>query len=212
MLPHPKNPLEIVEEAVDIGVNGGFISEIGSLRAAQGKTVLSLKNIHILPGLMDTQVHFREPGMEHKEDMAHGSLAAIKGGITVFFEMPNTIPTTITRQALEDKVRRASQVSWCDFAFYAGAGKNNVSELPKLRRLPGCCGVKVFMGKSTGDLLIRDRELLESIVARGGEGVTAIHSEDEDRLNERKPLASREPPSVHNHPVWRGCSDSSHFH
>ena len=203
MLPHPKNPLEIVEEAVDIGINEGFISEIGFLRPSQGKEVLSLKNIHILPGLMDTQVHFREPGMEHKEDMAHGSLAAIKGGITVFFEMPNTIPTTITRPALEDKVRRASQVSWCDFAFYAGAGKDNVAELPKLRKLPGCCGVKVFMGKSTGDLLVRDRELLERIISQGGVGVTAIHSEDEDRLNERKHLASREPPSVHNHPVWR---------
>ena len=203
MLSHPKKPSDIVEEAVDIGVKDGFISEIGSLRESQGKEVLPLNSIHVLPGLMDTQVHFREPGMEHKEDLAHGSLAAVKGGITVFFEMPNTIPPTMTEQTLADKVRRAGKVSWCDFAFYAGAGKDNVSELPKLRQLPGCCGVKVFMGKSTGDLLVKEQELLERIVSQSGPGVTAIHSEDEDRLNERKPLASKQPPSVHNHPLWR---------
>ena len=203
MLSHPKNPWTLVEEAVDIGITNGLISEIGSLPKSQGKTVLSLNNIHILPGLMDTQVHFREPGMEHKEDIAHGSLAAIKGGITTFFEMPNTTPPTMTQEALENKVQRAQKTSWCDFAFYVGAGKGNVSELPKLRQLPGCCGVKVFMGKSTGDLLVKEQELLEQIVSQSGPGVTAIHSEDEDRLNERKPLASKQPPSVHNHPIWR---------
>lgn len=203
LLSHPKDPWTLVEEAVDIGIKDGLISEIGSLPKSQGKVVLSLNNIHILPGLMDTQVHFREPGMEHKEDIAHGSLAAIKGGITAFFEMPNTTPPTMTKQALEDKIQRAQKNSWCDFAFYAGAGRSNVSELPKLRQLPGCCGVKVFMGKSTGDLLVKEQELLEQIVSQSGPGVTAIHSEDEDRLNERKPLASKQPPSVHNHPLWR---------
>ena len=109
----------------------------------------------------------------------------------------------MTQQALEDKVQRARKVSWCDFAFYAGTGKDNGLELPKLRKLPGCCGVKVFMGKSTGDLVVEDQALLEQIVSQSGPGVTAIHSEDEDRLNERKPLASKKPPTVHNHPIWR---------
>ena len=203
LLSHPENPWNIVEETLDIGVKDGFISEIGSLNKSQGKTVLSLNNIHVLPGLMDTQVHFREPGMEYKEDIAHGSLAAVKGGITAFFEMPNTIPPTMTQKALEDKVERARKVSWCDFAFYAGAGKDNKLELSKLRKLPGCCGVKVFMGKSTGDLLVKEQALLEHIVSQSGPGVTAIHSEDEDRLNERKPLASKKPLSVHNHLLWR---------
>ena len=203
MLSHPKNPWKIIEETVDIGVRDGFISEIGFLSVAKGKTVLSLKNIHVLPGLMDTQVHFREPGMEHKEDMACGSLSAIKGGITAFFEMPNTTPPTTDQKAVEDKIRRAEKAAWCDFAFYAGADPGNISELPELRRLPGCCGVKIFMGKSTGNLMIKDRELLEKIISQGGRGVTAIHSEDENRLNERKHIALKKPPSVHNHPLWR---------
>ena len=88
LLSHPENPWDIVEEAVDIGIKDGLISEIGSLKKSQGKAVLSLNNIHVLPGLMDTQVHFREPGMEYKEDISHGSLAAVKGGITAFLKCP----------------------------------------------------------------------------------------------------------------------------
>ena len=203
-LPHPDNSTEVKEETVDIGVCEGRVSKVGFLSKSWGKECLDLKNLHILPGLIDTQVHFREPGAEHKEDIHHGSLSAVKGGITAFFEMPNTAPPTTNQSALEDKLSRAESKSWCDFAFYVGAVKENAVRLAELRNLPGCCGVKIFMGKSTGGLVVKDRDLFETIISRGGRGgVTAIHSEDEARLLERQHLSEREPPAVHNHLIWR---------
>ena len=202
LLPHPENPEEVIEEQTDIAIKGGFIYKTGSCQGLKPKQVLSQKHLYILPGLIDTQVHFREPGLEHKEDIAHGSLAAAKGGITAFFEMPNTFPPTTTKEALEDKIKRAEKQSWCDFAFYLGAKKGNTSSLEQIEPTTGCCGIKIFMGRSTGGLLIDDEKLLEQVIANA-KGIVAIHSEDEERLKLRRHLAEKEPPHPRNHPLWR---------
>lgn len=202
LLPHPGNPDRVAEESVDIAVKNGVICKIGSCRGIKAKQTLSQKHLHILPGLIDTQVHFREPGMEHKEDISHGSLAALKGGMSAFFEMPNTIPPTTTNEAFEDKIKRANGGSWCDFAFYMGAAKDNIPFLKSLKPKTGLCGIKVFMGRSTGGLLLDDEKLLEQVIGEAKVRV-AVHSEDEERLKSRKRFAEQSPPHPKNHPLWR---------
>lgn len=202
LLPHPDNPERVVEETVDIAVKDGVILKIGSSQGIKAKKILSQKHLHILPGLMDTQVHFREPGMEHKENMACGSLAALKGGMSAFFEMPNTSPPTTTKKAFQDKIKRAIGRSWCDFAFYMGASKDNIPFLNSLNPETGLCGIKVFMGRSTGGLLLDDKELLEQVIA-GAKVRVSVHSEDEERLQARKHFAEQKPSHPKNHPLWR---------
>lgn len=202
LLPHPNNPDQVAEESVDIAVKNGVICKIGSSQGIKAKQTLSQKHLYILPGLIDTQVHFREPGMEHKEDIFHGSLAALKGGISAFFEMPNTIPPTTTNKAFEDKIKRANGRSWCDFAFYMGAAKDNIPFLKSLKPKTGLCGIKVFMGRSTGGLLLDDEKLLEQVIGDANVRV-AVHSEDEERLKSRKHFAEQSPPHPKNHPLWR---------
>jgi dihydroorotase len=184
----------------DIGVKDGKIASVGALGAAKAAEIFDAKGLHVLPGVIDTQVHFREPGNEHKEDLESGSRAAVLGGVTAVFEMPNTNPPTTTRAAIEDKLTRASGRMHCDYAFYVGATPANVGALAALERLPGVCGVKAFLGSSTGTLLL-DSE--ESILAalKGGTRRMAVHSEDEARLKERKSLAGRG--DVRLHPFWR---------
>src|SRR6185437_3238070 len=162
--------------------------------------VTDCTGLHILPGVIDTQVHFREPGLEHKEDLATGSLSAVMGGVTGVFEMPNTNPLTTTRETFADKIRRATGRMHCNFAFFIGGTHENVAELPVLERLPGCAGVKVFMGSSTGSLLVPDDEGVGAIL-RVISRRASFHSEDEYRLEERKPL--RVPGDPTSHPVWR---------
>ena len=203
LLAHPDNPDTVIEELVDIGIKDGRIEQIGGLYKAKAKEEFLAGGLFILPGLIDTQVHFREPGLEYKEDIYCGSLSAIKGGITAFFEMPNTTPPTINRQNVEDKIQIAQKNSWSDFAFYVGASRKNIPQLSELEKLQGCCGVKVFMGKSTGGLVVEDRTLLEQIISRKNPRATAIHSEDEQRLNRRKYLSEKEPKRPHNHLLWR---------
>jgi dihydroorotase len=144
--------------------------------------------LHVLPGVIDTQVHFREPGAEHKEDLETGTRAAALGGVTAVFEMPNTAPPTSTAEALADKLRRAKGRAHVDHAFYVGATHENADQLGELERLPGCCGVKTFMGSSTGTLLVGDDEGLDRVI-RNINRRGAFHAEDEARLNERKKLA-----------------------
>src|SRR5690349_18508816 len=184
----------------DIGVRGGRIRDLGSLDPAFAGEVVDCTGLHILPGVIDTQVHFREPGMEHKEDLASGSLSAVMGGVTAVFEMPNTNPLTVTRETFEDKIARATGRMHCDFAFFVGGTHDNVAELPALERLPGCAGVKVFMGSSTGSLLVPDDQGVGAII-KAINRRASFHSEDEFRLEERKPL--RVPGDVTSHPVWR---------
>lgn len=203
LLPDPKNPDKVLEELVDLGIKDGKIHQIGSLYKASSKQELSLKGLYVLPGLIDTQVHFREPGLEHKEDLSHGSLSAVKGGITAFFEMPNTLPPTATPQDIEDKIKRAEQKSWCDFAFYLGAVKENKNQLSEWEGIEkGCPGVKLFLGQSTGNLVLEDDESLKAVF-KNRKRITAIHSEDEERLKEREFLAHKKPAHPKNHPIWR---------
>ena len=189
----------------DIGVIGGRIAAIGSFSDAPAAEMFEARGLHVLPGVIDTQVHFREPGNAHKEDLASGSLAAILGGVTSVFEMPNTNPPTTTRAAIEDKLVRAKGRMHCDHAFYAGATPQNIGALAELERMPGVCGIKAFLGSSTGTLLLNKEEDILAALKAGRRRV-AVHSEDEDRMIERKPLAKRGHPETH--PVWRDAESA----
>jgi dihydroorotase len=177
------------EGIATIGVKDGRIVTIGgSVDDEAAGEVFDATGLHVLPGVIDTQVHFREPGNEHKEDLETGTRAAALGGVTAVFEMPNTAPPTTTAEALADKLARAKGRAHVDHAFYIGATHENADQLGALERLPGCCGIKTFMGSSTGTLLVGDDEGLERIlknIKRRG----AFHAEDEARLQERKSLA-----------------------
>ncbi|WP_447727945.1 dihydroorotase [Sphingomonas koreensis] len=183
---------------VDIGVRDGRIVAIGATGDA-GETI-DCTGLDILPGVIDSQVHFREPGLEAKEDLESGSRAAVLGGVTAVFEMPNTKPNTDTADAVNDKLARAKDRMWCDHAFYVGATNNNAAELAELERMPGTAGVKIFMGASTGDLLVSDDANLARVLASGHRRV-AIHAEDEFRMNDREGERVAGDPS--SHPVWR---------
>lgn len=184
----------------DIGINGGRIAAIGDLGQASAGEMVDCRGLHILPGVVDSQVHFREPGLEHKEDLETGSRAAVLGGVTAVFEMPNTNPLTTSEAALADKVRRATGRMHCDFAFWVGGTRDNAGDAGELERLPGAAGIKVFMGSSTGDLLVEDDEGVASIL-RNTRRRAAFHSEDEFRLRER--LSERIEGDPSSHPVWR---------
>src|ERR1700743_1651395 len=163
----------------DIGISNGRIAAIGSLAQASAGEVIDCKGLHILPGVMDTQVHFREPGLTHKEDLESGSRSAVMGGVTAVFEMPNTDPLTVTEQSFADKVKRGHHRMHCDFAFFIGGTRDNV-----------------FIGSSTGALLVEDDESLRRIfkVIRRR---AAFHAEDEYRLNDRKGLRIEGAPRAH---------------
>ena len=202
LLPHPRNSDEIVEETIDIAIKDGKIKQLGSLYRAQALEEFSASSLYVLPGLIDTQVHFREPGLEHKEDLYHGSLSAIKGGITAFFEMPNTLPPTAQVSDLEEKISRAQKNSWCDFAFYLAAVKENKHLLNEIENRQACPGVKIFLGNSTGSLALEDEQSLNEIFSNRRR-ITSIHSEDESRLQLRKSFAYTKPLHPRNHPLWR---------
>jgi dihydroorotase len=173
---------------VDVGVFGGKIVAIGNVGDA-GETI-DCTGLDVLPGVIDSQVHFREPGLEYKEDLESGSRSAVLGGVTAVFEMPNTKPNTDSADAVADKLKRAHHRMWCDHAFYVGATNNNAGHLAELERLPGTAGVKIFMGASTGDLLVSDDANLARVLGSG-------HRRMQERLGERVP---GDPSS---HPVWR---------
>ncbi len=183
---------EVVNHAgrgpADIGVREGRIARVGDLGQASAGEVFDATGLTVLPGVIDTQVHFREPGLEWKEDLETGSRAAVLGGVVATFEMPNTQPTTTDAAAMADKLTRAQGRMHCDHAFYVGGTHENAADLGELERLPGCCGVKVFMGASTGTLLVADdagvAEVLRHVTRRA-----TFHSEDEYRLVERRSLA-----------------------
>jgi len=183
---------EVVNHAgrglADVGVRGGKIAAVGDLAQASADEVFDAKGLTIMPGVIDTQVHFREPGLEWKEDLESGSRAAVLGGVVAVFEMPNTEPTTTDPDALADKLDRAKGRMHCDHAFYVGGTHENAAWLGELERLPGCCGIKVFMGASTGTLLVQDDEGIEQVL-RHVNRRAAFHSEDEYRLADRRLLA-----------------------
>ncbi|MDD9333738.1 MAG: amidohydrolase family protein, partial [Bartonella sp.] len=148
----------------DIGVVNGRIVEIGDLTSASSGELIDCTGLHILPGIIDSQVHFREPGKEYKEDLESGSRSAVLGGVTAVFEMPNTNPLTISEEALNDKVKRGYHRMHCDYAFWVGATRDNIYELAELERLSGVAGIKVFMGSSTGNLLVDDDKSVRLIL------------------------------------------------
>jgi dihydroorotase len=189
----PSGPIEI-----SIGVRDGVIVELG-VSGDAGQTI-DCAGLTILPGVIDSQVHFREPGLDHKEDLESGSRSAVLGGVTAVFEMPNTKPNTDSADALAEKLRRAENRMWCDHAFYVGATAANATQLGELEMLPGAAGIKVFMGASTGDLLVSDDKELARVLAHGRRRV-AIHAEDEERMQARAHL--RIPGDPSSHPVWR---------
>jgi len=189
----PSGPAETT-----VGVRNGKIVAIGEPGDA-GETI-DCAGLTVLPGVIDSQVHFREPGLEHKEDLESGSRSAVLGGVTAVFEMPNTKPNTDTAEALAYKLARARDRMWCDHAFYVGATSANADQLGELEKLPGAAGVKIFMGSSTGDLLVSEDSELARVLASGRRRV-AIHAEDEPRMLSR--LDKRVAGDPSSHPVWR---------
>ncbi len=184
----------------DIGVRAGRIAALGDLSQADAGERIDATGLHVLPGVIDSQVHFREPGAETKEDLESGARAAVLGGVTAVFEMPNTNPITTTPEALADKIARGRARMACDFAFFYGATVENADTLAEAERLEGCAGIKMFMGSSTGTLLVSETEDVRRVLANGRRRVS-VHSEDEARLRERMGL--RVPGDPASHPVWR---------
>lgn len=174
----------------NVGVRGGRIVTLNAPATATAERVFQAKGLHILPGVIDSQVHFREPGAEHKEDLATGTAAAAMGGVVAIFEMPNTKPTTTTVEAIRDKLARAKGRAWVDHAFFFGAAGDNLDQLAAGERVEGCAGIKIFMGSSTGSLLVADDATLAQVLAQGHRRI-AVHCEDEPRLIERKAIAEK---------------------
>lgn len=172
----------------DVGIIGSKIAHIGNISSNNAGEVFDATGLHILPGVIDSQVHFREPGLEYKEDLETGARSAALGGVTCVFEMPNTNPSTITPELLQDKLNRAKNRMDIDHAFYAGATHDNTHLLAEMEAMPGCCGIKVFMGASTGDLLVQDDAGVEAVL-KAIKRRAAFHSEDEYRLADRRDLA-----------------------
>ena len=178
----------------DVACEDGRIARIDpAITAAARETIDAAGNL-LLPGVIDPQVHFREPGNEHKEDLASGSRAAVRGGVTSFLEMPNTAPPTTTQAALDEKLARAARKSVANYGFFIGATPDN---LEALNTVTPACGIKIFMGSSTGSLLVNRPEDLERIFANGTR-LIAVHAEDEARIHTRRAqFAGRTDPAVH---------------
>ncbi len=192
----------------DIGVTNNKITHIGNLENQKSKEIFDAENLLVLPGCLDTQVHFREPGSTDTEDLHSGSKAAIVGGITGVFEMPNTNPPTANKKEFQRKLDLAKNRMYCNYAFYFGATSNNADDLASLKTLDGCCGIKLFAGSSTGNLLVANENDIENVFKNSSK-VVAVHSEDETILNINKKLIKNG--DVHTHPVWRSveCALSS---
>jgi|TARA_Y100001970_G_scaffold261538_1_gene344780 dihydroorotase len=191
----------------DIAVKDGKIKQIGQI-SEEAKDILNVEGQTVLPGCIDTQTHFREPGSTDTEDLNSGSRAAIVGGITSVFEMPNTNPPTSTKLEFQKKLDLAKNRMYCNYAFYFGATADNAKELADLKNLEGCCGIKLFAGSSTGNLLVADEEDIEKVFQNSSK-VVAVHSEDEAILNINKKLIKKG--DVNSHPIWRSdeCAISS---
>jgi|TARA_R110002126_G_scaffold3263_1_gene18573 dihydroorotase len=197
---------------IDVGVSGGKIKAIGLNEGATASEYVDCTGLHVLPGVIDTQVHFREPGGEHKETLETGTKAAIAGGVTAIFEMPNTNPLTITPESLQWKLDKAGQTSYCDYAFYLGGTADYAAQLGEWENLQGVCGIKIFMGSSTGSLLTSEDDAIEAVL-KNGRRVVAVHAEDEHIMGENKTsmLDVLDPADVgvSLHPKWRSVESSA---
>jgi dihydroorotase len=189
-------------KAVDIGITNERIKDIGNLSNADAHDLIDCSSLHVLPGVIDSQVHFREPGLENKENLESGMLAAAAGGVTAVFEMPNTNPLTITPETIKDKLHRASRVAWTDYAFYLGGTGRTGPNLDKWENAPGICGIKIFMGASTGELMTASDEEVESVLSNG-KRVVAVHAEDQYIMQENMKTILKNQTDVSLHSVWR---------
>ena len=191
----------------DIALLGNKIQKIGKVDLNSSK-VFDATDKLVLPGIIDTQVHFREPGSTDSEDLESGSRAAVLGGVTSLFEMPNTNPPTSNILEFEKKLQLAKDRMHSNYAFYFGATPENIDQLSKLKGLEGCCGVKLFAGSSTGKLLVDKEEDIEKVISNS-DRIVSIHSEDEEILKLRKKFIRKG--DVHSHPEWRNseCAMSS---
>lgn len=188
-------------EATDVGVRNGHIVAIGVAGDATADTVFDARGLHVLPGLIDPHVHFRDPGDKAVESIPTGSLGAVLGGLTAVFDMPNTAPSMVDAEGMAWKRRYVEEVAWCDMGIYVGGTKTNIPNLGDLELTCGCCGIKIFAGSSTGDLMVEDDEHLEKVM-RSGRRRIAFHSEDEYRLQTRKPNYKVGDPYA-SHADWR---------
>jgi len=184
---------------VSVGVKNGKIDKIGEI-SSDAKETVDAKDLLVLPGCIDTQTHFREPGSTDTEDLHSGSRAAVAGGITAVFEMPNTNPPTSNMKEFHRKLDLGKNRMYCNYAFYFGATAENVNQLAELKDLEGCCGIKLFVGSSTGNLLVALEEDIDKVFQHCSK-IVAVHSEDEEILNRNKKLIKSG--DVHSHPVWR---------
>ena len=191
----------------DIGLLGNKIKIIGEIKG-DGLNIYDATNKLVLPGIIDTQVHFREPGSTDAEDLESGSRAAVLGGVTSLFEMPNTNPPTANLIEFEKKLKAAKNRMHSNYAFYFGATPDNTDQLKQLKNVEGCCGVKLFAGSSTGNLLVDKESDIEKVIS-SSDRIVSIHSEDEDIIKLRKKFIKQG--NVHSHPEWRNveCAMSS---
>ena len=195
-------------QKVDLAISNSKIQEIGDLKNLKAKETIDAGGLTVLPGVIDTQVHFREPGSTDVEDLESGSKAAVLGGVTSVFEMPNTNPPTSNQTEFNKKLNLAKNRMFSNYAFYFGATPQNTDDLKKVDKLEGCCGVKLFAGSSTGNLLVKDEKDIEKVISNSSK-IVSIHSEDEDILNLRKKFIKKG--DVSSHPFWRNeeCAMSS---
>jgi Dihydroorotase and related cyclic amidohydrolases len=142
-------------KTIDIGLSNGTIKSIGKIETTSNDKVLDASNLVVLPGIIDTQVHFREPGSTDVEDLESGSKAAVLGGVTSVFEMPNTNPPTSNQKEFNKKLSLAKNRMFSNYAFYFGATPQNMEDLQNVNQLEGCCGSELFAGSSTGNLLVK---------------------------------------------------------
>ena len=184
----------------DIAIKDNIISKISENIGDSADRVLDSKGLSVFPGVVDTQVHFREPGDSRKENLESGSKSAVLGGVTSVFEMPNTSPPTDSPERFQQKLDLAKDRMHCNYAFYYGATENNSVALDVTKKLEGCCGVKMFVGSSTGDLLVKDDKYIEQVI-KNSPRIVSVHSEDENMLdaNQDKIIEG----DVKTHYVWR---------
>ena len=175
-------------EIGDLRIKAGVISTIatgGGLEPNGEEVVIDATGLHLLPGAIDPHVHFRDPGQPEKEDLESGSRAAASGGITSFLDMPNNIPNAIDRTTIQNKLDIAAKKCVTHHGFFVGATRRNLADIQSVEGMTGVCGIKIFMGSSTGDLLVHEQGDLERIFSNTG-GIIAVHAEDENRLQERR--------------------------
>jgi dihydroorotase len=185
----------------DVYVLNGKIVAIQPSLSVDAEYVINEKGLALIPGVIDPHVHFREPGASHKETLYTGSKAAVRGGVTSFFEMPNTKPATIDAVALAEKKKIASQTSLANYNFFIGATTSNLDHLNSVENVPG---IKVFVGSSTGNMLVDDQAILEEMF-RNGTRLIAVHSEDEATIQANKQQYLRSG-DVHDHPKIRNVA------